>query len=147
LGFLMLVEDEVCFGRKRLIAVTLGGLGLSLRSKPSRDVGREHRKGVQQRVDQTIKRRRACEASVQGFVPCHGQHYHSGFSTHSLKAGRFFILWNLLRKRWEWTRHNRLMFSESHHQYGPQPMSFRAEQRSCADPEARAALVVLQQAR
>jgi hypothetical protein len=47
----MLVEDEACFGRRRLIAVTRGSRVLVSESKPSRDVGHEHRKAAQHRID------------------------------------------------------------------------------------------------
>jgi hypothetical protein len=88
----MLVEDGHRFTHRLTVAVTLGSWSLVAGGKPSRDERHEHRKAAQQRIDPAIKRRRGSESSLRGFVPCHGQHYHPGFSTHSLKTGRFFIL-------------------------------------------------------
>ena len=108
--------------------------------EPSRDVGHEHRKGVQQRIDQTIKRRRGCKSSVQGFVPCHGRHYPSGLASDSSKTEDFCILWNLPEETAGLDfRHTRRKFSANPHQFGPPAMSFRAEQRSCARDAAAAA--------
>ncbi|HEV7691176.1 MAG TPA: hypothetical protein VGO52_10150, partial [Hyphomonadaceae bacterium] len=62
----MLVEDGHRFSHRLTVAVTLGSWSLVAGGKPSRDERHQHRKGVQQRIDPAIKRRRACEASVQG---------------------------------------------------------------------------------
>jgi hypothetical protein len=57
-GFLMCVEDGARFNRPDRIAVTLGRLVRSFDVEESRDVRHEHRKGVQQRIDPAIERRR-----------------------------------------------------------------------------------------
>jgi hypothetical protein len=66
-----LVEDLFRFGRLVWAAVTLGSLVRSFDAEESRDVGHEHRKGVQQRIDPVIERRRGCEPSVLAFVLSH----------------------------------------------------------------------------
>jgi hypothetical protein len=64
------VEDIVRLGRQNQIAVTLGSLGRTGREE-SRDVGHEHRKGTQQRIDPVIERRRGYQPSVLAFVLSH----------------------------------------------------------------------------
>jgi hypothetical protein len=54
----MLVEDDIRFGQPIAGAVTLGGWNRIAGGKPSRDVGHEHRKDAQHRIDPAIKRRR-----------------------------------------------------------------------------------------
>jgi hypothetical protein len=102
-------------------------------------VGREHRKGVQQRIDPAIKRRRGHESSVQGFVPRHAQDYPSGFPSDSSRTRRFCILWKMLRKRRERTRHTHGKFSANPHQYGPSQLMKNPRQgtiagRACCEP-------------
>src|SRR6187549_1403168 len=68
-------------------------------NEPSRDVGHEHRKATQHRIDPAIKRRRGHESSLRGVVPCHGRHYRSALASNSSRTRRFFILWKMLGKR------------------------------------------------
>ena len=85
--------------RRRLAVAFRGRTDEAHRAEDRGGVGHEHRKATQQRIDPAIKRRRAYQASVRGFVPCHGHECLTEKPTHRSRTRRFCILWILLGNR------------------------------------------------